>query len=528
MKNKIVFIVGVLFVANAGYSEVPYNQNVRTKCPYIYSIATGPVFNENGIIGNVDSWGKFKSDKFIGQVDCYGLVRDSNGKILGSVMKQGETPIYSKNQVESRERLLYVSRPKADGSVIVRTFDGSEFEPNGKGVAAEKEVDRWYTNWTILRNMENVFVNGICKTEYENGFQVTSDFRIENTTTESKKDSVKYNVAQNAKAIIHNHPNDSKGSHAWPSLGDIISGLRNPNIDFYIVDCYDKATLIRFDQNTGKVHKIQDADRETIAVNLEPDFQKEPAYKELMEKIDKVSTLEELEDLLEKKPSKGAGYNHAYQHMPYVPADFELLKKKVMSLRAAEKNKSGTLQNASSKDGDVGVNGHAVDLSQFDQYVQEIILAYKEFNSTLEECVELSETPINISGENAQVTGLRGIVARGNAIEAEKKTRWRKWQTKYEKSIRKLNDKTLALENALQSLKDKDISSDKIIKIRKMLCRPILPYIRKTIEIAKRADSDIADSIINQFSALEKFVSDDNIKVESISGNVMTKEFKTE
>lgn len=171
-------------------------------------------------------------------------------------------------------------------------------------------------------------------------------------------------------------------------------------------------------------------------------------------------------------------------------------------------------QNASSKDGNFGVNGHAVDLSQFDQYVQEIILAYKEFNSTLEECVELSETPINISGENTQVTGLRGIVARGNAIEAEKKTRWRKWQTKYEKSIRKLNDKTLALENALQSLKDKDISSDKIIKIRKMLCRPILPYIRKTIEIAKRADSDIADSIIKQFSALEKFISDDNTKFE--------------
>ena len=171
-------------------------------------------------------------------------------------------------------------------------------------------------------------------------------------------------------------------------------------------------------------------------------------------------------------------------------------------------------QNASSKDGNFGVNGHAVDLSQFDQYVQEIILAYKEFNSTLEECVELSETPINISGANTQVTGLRGIVARGNAIEAEKKTRWRKWQIKYEKSIRKLNDKTLALENALQSLKDKDISSDKIIKIRKMLCRPILPYIRKTLEIAKRADSDIADSIIKQFSALEKFISDDNTKFE--------------
>jgi hypothetical protein len=351
MKNKIVFILGVLFAANAGYSEVPYNQNVRAKCPYIYSVESGLVFGESGIIGRVDSYGAFKSDKFSVQVDCYGLVHDSNGKILGSVMKQGERPIYSKNQDESRERLLYVSRYKADGSVIVRTFDGSEFEPNGKGDAAEKEVDRWYTNRTILRNMENVFVNDICKKEYENGFQVTSDFRIENTTTESKKDSVKFDVAENAKAIIHNHPKRNNESHAWPSLGDIISGLRNPNIDFYIVDCYDKATLIRFDQNTGKVHKIEDAGRETIAVNLEPDFQKEPAYKELMEKIDKVSTLKELEDLLAKKPSEGTGYNHAYLHMPYVPADFELLKKKVMSLRAAEKNKSGTLQNASSKDG---------------------------------------------------------------------------------------------------------------------------------------------------------------------------------
>jgi hypothetical protein len=350
MKQEIVFILGVLFAANAGYSGSQYNQNARSKCPYIYSIATGPVFNENGIIGYVDSSGKFESDEFIGRVDrvdCYGLVRDSNNKILGSVMKKNERPIYSKNQDGSWGRLLYVSRPKADDSVIVRTFDGNEFEPNGKGDAAEKEVDRWYTNWTILRNMENVFVNDICKTEYENGFQVTSDFRIENTTTESKKDSVKYNVAKNAKAIIHNHPADDNKSHAWPSLTDIISGLKNPDKGCYIVDCYDKATLIRFDQETGKIHKIQDGGHEVIAENLEPDFQNVPAYKELKKELEKVTTMEELEALLEKKAPAGMGYKYAYGNMPYVPADFELLKKKVMSLRAAEKNKSGTLQNAS-------------------------------------------------------------------------------------------------------------------------------------------------------------------------------------
>lgn len=491
MKNKILFILSVLFAVNAGYSGSQYNQNARSKCPYIYSIATGRVFNENGIIGHVDSWGEFKSDKFIGRVDCYGLVRDNKGKILGSVIKHDESPIYSKNQDESRERLLYVSRPKADGSVIVRTFDGSEFEPKEKGFKAKKEVDRWYTNWTILRNMENVFVNGICKTEYEKGFQVTSDFRIENTTTESKKDSVKYNVAKNAKAIIHNHPADDNKSHAWPSLTDIISGLKNPDKGCYIVDCYDKATLIRFDQETGKIHKIQDGGHEVIAENLEPNFQNVPAYMELKKELEKVTTMEELEALLKKKAPDGMGYKHTYGNMPYVPADFELLKKKFMSLRAAEKNKSGTLQNASSE---VGVGAVKGDIAKTDvdeakamgdkcdviKAIEQLISCMKERNAAVDS--------VSRRLPKRSMSDIRGILSGGDAISAESA----RYAERVEKCIETLNVSFLKME--------KEFSNDSTVQInaiREKRYNSIKPHIIELFEILRDSPDKIRHRVEN-------------------------------
>ena len=453
MKNKIVLILGVLFLVSAVYSggQGQYNQNVRSNiysCNKISVVESGIVVSPEGkIIGLTDSNGQFfdNNGKNIGRVNGCGQVYDVVNKFLGIVYNR-EQLIYS----EDNKRVLYGYRSKGDGGVIVKAPDGCEFQPKGKGDEAQKEVDRWYTNWTILRSMEKVFVNGICKTEYENGYQVDNDFRMENTTKESKKDSVKFDVAENAKAIIHNHPKRNNESHAWPSLGDIISGLRNPNIDFYIVDCYDKATLIRFDQNTGKVHKIQDADRETIAVNLEPGFQKEPAYKELIEKIDKVSTLEELEDLLEKKPSKGTGYNHAYLHMPYVPADFELLKKKVMSLRASEKNKSVTFQNASSEDGVVGGKDNVVKTDADDSKTMgdkcDVIKAIEQLISCMKERNAAVES-VSKSRAKRAISDIRGILSDSNAISAESA----KYEKRVEECIEGLKGSFLEMEKELRN-----------------------------------------------------------------------------
>ena len=155
-----------------------------------------------------------------------------------------------------------------------------------------------------------------------------------------------------------------------------------------------------------------------------------------------------------------------------------------------------------------------VDLSQFEDNIQEIIAAYKALNKNLESAIEASQTTTNSFKLNYRMADVKGMIARGNAIQAEQRKRWEEGFAEFTRCVTVLNDRTAKLESEFQSLPIENISVKDMNLIRKRVFRPILPYIRKTLEIAKRADPDIADSIIKQFSALEKFISDDNTKFE--------------
>lgn len=155
-----------------------------------------------------------------------------------------------------------------------------------------------------------------------------------------------------------------------------------------------------------------------------------------------------------------------------------------------------------------------VDLSQFEDNIQEIIAAYKALNKNLESAIEASKAPTNASKSNCRMADVKGMIARGNAIQAEQRKRWEDGFAEFTQCVTVLNDRTAKLESEFQSLPIENISVKDMNLIRKRVFRPILPYIRKTLEIAKRADPDIADSIIKQFSALEKSISDDDTKFE--------------
>lgn len=465
MKQKIVFILGVLFAANVGYSGSQYNQNARS-----ISYNNGAIKTDN--VGN--SNGKIKS-----RTDSYGQVRGDTGGTIKVIDYREEEPIYSKNG-----DLLYTIQPVGDdGGLIVRMLDGREIE-----LKDGKAVDRWKTNMTILENMESVFggTDGVCKSGLERGFIVDKNFSMKDMTRVSMEKSVELKtIDYDSKAVIHNHPSLNGESHAWPSLSDMFSAFSTTRQEDYIVDCYDKKIPVRIDSDRGIIYKIDDIGRETVAENLGPNFQNVLAYKELKKELDNVTTMDELTALLERKPPEGMGYKHSYGNMPYVPADFELLKKKFMSLCAAEKNKSGTLQNAFSE---VGVGAVKGDIAKTDvdeaksmgdkcdviKAIEQLINCMKERNAAIES--------LSRSRPKRAMNDVNGIISDGNAISAE----IAKYTERVEKCIETLNVSFLEME--------KEFSNDSTVQInaiREKRYNSIKPHIIELFEILRDSPDKI-------------------------------------
>jgi len=150
-----------------------------------------------------------------------------------------------------------------------------------------------------------------------------------------------------------------------------------------------------------------------------------------------------------------------------------------------------------------------IDLSQFSDNMKYIENAWISLNSCIEESLSF-EAPEN--KKQFSVCDIRGIIDRGREIEAEKERREKQFLEKMLKSLENLNDGILRLEAKLQALPIENISVKEMNLIKKRLWRPLCPHLRKSQELSTQVDEETAGIVQKTFSSLEQWITDDNAK----------------